>query len=112
MEKLLSEFGNTIGVATVSIFLIIWILTHTHSVMEFVFLLSLLGGVIFFSMKLSEQLDTRSRDYLMISKKTALKNYMGRRSSKTGRFRVLGRYRKLVSNLKEVEKAPTRPKLK
>ena len=106
MEKIIGEFGFTIATAVLVIILLLWILTHTHSIMEFVFLTSILSGVIYFSMRLSQQMDSEkiNSEYLMISKKTALKHYIGRLNSQTGRFRVLGRYRPLISNLKEVEK--------
>ena len=105
MEKIVAEFGFTIATSVLAIILLLWILTHTHSVMEFVFLTAVLGGVVYFSMKLSERLATANGDFLIISKKTAIKHHIGRRNARTGKFRVLGRYRKLISNLKEVEKS-------
>lgn len=107
MDKIIAEFGFTIVTAVFVIILLIWILTHSHSVMEFMFLLGIVSGVVYFSMLLSQQMDEKrtNSEFLMISKKTAIKNYIGRRNSQTGRFRVMGRYRPLISNLKEVEKS-------
>jgi hypothetical protein len=105
VEKIIGEFGFTAITSVLVIVLLIWILTHTHSLMEFVFLGAMLGGVVYFSMELSRQMDRNNlfRDYLMISKRTAIKNYIGRHNPRTGQFRVIGRYRSLISNLKEVE---------
>ena len=106
MNKIVGEFGFTIVTAVLVIILLLWILTHTHSIMEFVFLAIVLGGAVYSSMLLSKKMDCDrlNGEFLMISKKTAVKNYIGRHNPQTGRFRVLGRYRSLISNLKEVEK--------
>jgi len=106
MDKIIAEFGFTILTSVLVIILLIWILTHVHSVMEFVFLVGVIGGIVYSSILLSQKMDADviKKNYLLIHKKVAIKYYIGRQDPQTGRFRVMGRYRRLISNLREVEK--------
>ena len=110
MENSVNEFGYIIVTSVLVVLLALWILTHIHNVIEFVFLMIVLGGVVLFSMKLSDQIERKRGDFLMISKKTAIKNNIGGHDLLTNRFIVRRPYRKLISNLKEVERVSSKSK--
>ncbi len=102
---ILKEFGMMIVFSILMIVILFWILTHVHSVMEFVFLVGVVAGIVYSGIELAKKQNANHlvRSYLMISKKTAIKNYMARYNVLNGEFRVIGRYRDIVSNLKQVE---------